>query len=52
MWKIVLGFILFAALAMFMLNKAGGNVDMSGEKHGIETHPATEATPAASAASK
>ena len=52
MWKIVLGFILFAGLAMFMLNKAGGNVDMSGEKHGIEAHPAEAAAQAASAASK
>lgn len=47
MWKILVGFVLFAALAVFVLMK-GGDVDMSGEKHGIDaTHteePAKEAT--------
>ncbi|MES1977147.1 MAG: hypothetical protein V4451_03870 [Pseudomonadota bacterium] len=33
MWKIVLGFIVFAGLAIFLLNK-GGDIDISGEKHG------------------
>ena len=33
MWKLVLGFIVFAALAIFLLNK-GGDIDISGEKHG------------------
>lgn len=33
MWKIVLGFIVFAGLALFLLNK-GGDIDLSGEKHG------------------
>ena len=33
MWKIVVGFILFAALALFILNR-GGDIDMGGEKHG------------------
>ena len=33
MWKIVLGFIVFAVLALFLLNK-GGDIDISGEKHG------------------
>ena len=38
MIKIFIGFIVFAALAMFMLMK-GGDIDMSGEKHGSEaTH--------------
>jgi len=46
MWKLFLGFIAFAALALFILTKSGGNVDMSGEKHGVESHE-----PAASAAS-
>ncbi len=31
MWKIVVGFILFAALALYLLSK-GGDIDMSGEK--------------------
>jgi hypothetical protein len=46
MWKLLLGFVVFAALAMYMLSK-GGAIDMSGEKHGIEV----EAPAAASAAS-
>jgi hypothetical protein len=33
MWKIVIGFIAFAALALYMLTK-GGDLDMGGEKHG------------------
>lgn len=33
MWKIIVGFILFAGLALYLLNK-GGNIDMGGEKHG------------------
>lgn len=33
MWKIVVGFILFAALALYVLSK-GGDIDMGGEKHG------------------
>ena len=57
MWKIVLGFIVFAALALFILAKSGGDIDMSGEKHGGDHHPpsaasepAHSAAPAASAA--
>lgn len=34
MWKIVVGFILFAALALFILSR-GGDIDMGGEKHGV-----------------
>jgi hypothetical protein len=49
MWKMLLGFIVFAALAVFVLMKSGGNVDMSGEKHGIETPEATTETASASA---
>ena len=33
MWKIALGFIVFAVLALFLLNQ-GGDIDLSGEKHG------------------
>ena len=33
MWKIVVGFIVFAGLALYILNK-GGDIDISGEKHG------------------
>ena len=58
MWKIVVGFIAFAALAMFVIMKGGDKLDMSGEKHGTEAHeskpadpaPAAPAAPAAAAA--
>jgi hypothetical protein len=33
MWKIVVGFLVFAAVALYLLSK-GGDVDISGEKHG------------------
>ena len=44
MWKILLGFAVFAALAIYVLMK-GGDIDMGGEKHAAEaTHaPATSA---------
>ena len=38
MVKIALGFVAFAALALFVIFKAGGDVDMGGEKHGVEVH--------------
>ncbi|MFZ6748329.1 hypothetical protein [Undibacterium sp. Ren11W] len=31
MWKIAVGFVLFAALALFIIFKAGDKVDMQGE---------------------
>ena len=40
MWKIIAAFIAFAALALFVLNKSGGDVDMGGEKHNVEAPPA------------
>ncbi len=46
MWKIALGFIVFAALGMFVIIKGGDNLDMSGEKHG---EPPAAAAPAAAA---
>ena len=36
MWKIVVGFIVFAGVALYLLSK-GGDIDMSGEKHGSMT---------------
>ncbi len=48
MWKIFVGFIVFAALALFVIMKGGDNLDMGGEKHGTET-TAHEPAPAASA---
>jgi hypothetical protein len=47
MWKIVLGFIAFAALALFIISRGGDKLDMGGEKHGIDASHA----PAAEAAS-
>jgi hypothetical protein len=41
MWKIVVGFILFAALALFLLNR-GGDIEMGGEKHGALKPGASE----------
>jgi len=56
MWKIALGFVVFAALSLFVIFKAGDKVDMSGEKHGAdavhvpeETKPAVAPVPAAEA---
>ncbi|WP_397536066.1 hypothetical protein [Roseateles sp.] len=66
MWKIALGFLVFAALALYILS-TGGEIDMGGEKHGVDSHsepaasaaaasapaaPASAAVPAASAASQ
>lgn len=39
MWKLALGFIVFAALSLFVIFQAGDKVDMSGEKHGTEAIP-------------
>lgn len=43
MWKIVVGFIIFAALALYMLSR-GGDIDLGGEKHGAISVP-TSITP-------
>ena len=47
MWKIALGFVAFAALALFVIFNAGDKVDMGGEKHGADAvHAPEEAQPA------
>jgi hypothetical protein len=46
MWKIFVGFIAFAALALFVILKAGDKVDMQGEAGG---HAPAASEPAASA---
>lgn len=38
MWKLVVGFIIFAALALYMLSR-GGDIDLGGEKHGAFSAP-------------
>ncbi|MGQ3050675.1 MAG: hypothetical protein ACT6S0_02710 [Roseateles sp.] len=54
MWKLIVAFIAFAALALFILTKSGGDIDLSGESHGIssshEPAPAASTDAAASAA--
>ena len=52
MWKLIVGFIAFAALALFILTKSGGNIDLSGEKHDVaggHDAPASAATAAPAA---
>ncbi len=44
MWKIFLGFLVFAGLGLFMIFKGGDKVDMSGEKHDTGSHTAAPAT--------
>lgn len=53
MWKLVVGFIAFAALALFVIMKGGDKLDMGGEKHdaGIGgDHPPAASAPAPAAA--
>jgi hypothetical protein len=47
MWKLALGFVVFAAIALFVIFQAGDKVDLSGEKHGVDASHAP--APAASA---
>ena len=49
MWKIVVGFIVFAGLALWVIQKGGDTLDMGGEKHGADAVHAPEAKPAAPA---
>jgi hypothetical protein len=50
MWKIIVGFVLFAALALFVIMKGGESLDMTGEKHGSEAVHAPEPAKPADAA--
>jgi hypothetical protein len=51
MIKILIGFIVFAALALFVIMKGGDSLDMGGEKHGAEAvHSEPAKAPAAPAA--
>ena len=49
MWKIAVGFLIFAGIALYMLSK-GGDVDMSGNEHA--EHAPAAAAPASAPASK
>jgi len=66
MIKILIAFIVFAAVAVYILTRSGGDIDLTGEKHSVEAPaattaaapaaapaaPASAAAPAASAASQ
>ena len=65
MWKILVAFIVFAAVGLFVLKQAGGDVNMGGESHDVTgghaasapaaaapATPAPSAAPAASGASQ
>jgi len=50
MLKIFIGFVIFAALAIFVIMKGGDSLDMGGEKHGADAvHAPAEAASAAPA---
>jgi hypothetical protein len=42
MWKYIVPVVIFIGLTLWLLSK-GGDIDMSGEKHGIEVAPAASA---------
>ena len=56
MWKLLLAFIVFAAVALYVIKQSGGDIDMGGEKHDVTgghsesaaSTPAAAASPAAS----
>ena len=52
MWKIAVGFAIFAGLALYVISKGGDSLDMSGEKHGADAvhAPAPAEAPAAAPA--
>ena len=52
MWKMLVAFILFAAVGLFVLKKMGGGMDvMSGESHAVDAGHAASAASSASSAS-
>ena len=50
MWKIIVGFVLFAAVSMYVIIVAGDKADMGGEKHGADAVHAPEPAGSAPAA--
>jgi hypothetical protein len=48
MWKLFLGFALFAVMAIFLMKNAGGGIEMGAEKHMIETSEPAASAPVAS----
>ena len=49
MWKILVAFIIFAAIALTLVFKMGDKVDMQGEAGGQAEHSAPAESPAAAA---
>ena len=49
MWKIAVGFAVFAGLALYVISQGGDNIDMTGEKHGAEAVHAPAAPASAEA---
>lgn len=45
MWKYIVAFLVFAGLALWMISKAGGDLDMGGEKHDVAPSAPAEASP-------
>lgn len=39
MWKIVVGFVIFAALGMYVIIQGGDKLEMGGETHGVIETP-------------
>jgi len=48
MWKLLAGFAVFAALAIYVMSK-GGDIDMGGEKHDVAAHAEAASAPASAA---
>ncbi len=47
MLKIIIGFIVIAALGLFLISRGGDNIDLGGEKHDTgSTAPSTAPAPA------
>ena len=45
MWKYIVAFLAFAALAIWMIAKMGGDVDMGGEKHEVPAPSSVDSAP-------
>ncbi|OYT87326.1 MAG: hypothetical protein CFE46_12470 [Burkholderiales bacterium PBB6] len=43
MWKLALGFAVFAGVALWVISKGGDSLDMGGEKHGADAVHAPDA---------
>lgn len=45
MWKYIVAFLVFAALALWLIASAGGDLDMGGEKHEVPAAPSGDSSP-------